>query len=681
MTPMSRHTDRLPLALLWLGAAGFASLLFLTEKPWNPDTLSKCIVNLHAPGSVAFRMGDFLALFFWPAAAFNLFLTLSLIGTFPRWSSRREIAPINLAAEAPPGDPLQASPGWTKKNSVLFLSASLVSMALAAWMAYPRLSQSFWGDEAYTMSENLHGHFKRSASIQPGVTPLVPYFRLLQWKDALWSYPNTNNHFLFTILGKTSLRLWQEFSGAQSWRFREEVVRGPPFVAGLLAIPCWMLFLRRLGFASAAACLGLFLAIHPWFLRYISEARGYAFVLLFLPLNLIIVGKAIGTGRWRWWLLHALSQFLLLYSWPGIAAHVAGVNLGLAVLILLSRKDPSERRLQFTRWAAANLFTLMVLIQLIAPCVPQVLGFIRDEWYRVPIGLSWSKDTFGLLFLGTNWVTRDPPELENPISITLEKLADASPLLLPLGLGFLILCALAGTLRWWRTGHWHRFLLLVFLLPPLTFYGYAFVRQKFLFSWYFVYLVPPLLCLVLAGGTAITLILPRNHGATRPLIRFLPTIAICLALFWLHLTLTAPKRRALREHPLEPQRESVLLTRPTLDPNDPLQLQALTAHVHFPADVYDPYGYRVTKASADSDAEPGLTRLMRWSDQAGLPLFINVGYPVRARSKLPDIMRLIDNPEMFSKLQDVPGLEPHLNRAIYRYLGGVFPSAGGSAGK
>jgi hypothetical protein len=51
------------------------------------------------------------------------------------------------------------------------------------------------------------------------------------------------------------------------------------------------------------------LAVHPWFLRYASEARGYSVLLLMVPVILLVWLRATRENRWRWWLAFGASQF------------------------------------------------------------------------------------------------------------------------------------------------------------------------------------------------------------------------------------------------------------------------------------------------------------------------------------------------------------------------------------
>ncbi len=142
---------------------------------------------------------------------------------------------------------------------------------------------------------------------------------------------------------------------------------------------------------------------------------------------------------------------------------------------------------------------------------------------------------------------------------------------------------------------------------------------------------------------------------------------------------THPKRDVLRRHSVDPLRESVLLTRPSLDPYDESNLGVITGHVHFPALIYDAYGFSVhepedgeARSETKRNVRPELPRMMRWADTYGVPLYINVGFPHDALKYHPRTMKLLENTEWFEKLPTVWALEPQFDRAIYRYKGGFW---------
>ena len=59
------------------------------------------------------------------------------------------------------------------------------------------------------------------------------------------------------------------------------------------------------------------LALHPWHIRFTSEARGYSLLRCIIPIVPYFWIRAIRQNEWRWWLLYSGSQFALIYCYPG----------------------------------------------------------------------------------------------------------------------------------------------------------------------------------------------------------------------------------------------------------------------------------------------------------------------------------------------------------------------------
>jgi hypothetical protein len=126
--------------------------------------------------------------------------------------------------------------------------------------------------------------------------------------------------------------------------------------------------------------------------------------------------------------------------------------------------------------------------------------------------------------------------------------------------------------------------------------------------------------------------------------------------------MSQPARSALRAGSLQPMRESVLLTRPGLDPNDPANARVLTASIQREPAYYDPRVVRVTRPRE-------LERLMARADAEGLPLFVNYGRPQLARKRVPELVEMVERADLFEPVAVLHGFEPRGERRVYRYLG------------
>ena len=122
----------------------------------------------------------------------------------------------------------------------------------------------------------------------------------------------------------------------------------------------------------------------------------------------------------------------------------------------------------------------------------------------------------------------------------------------------------------------------VLVLPGPAMIALAMRGGDFLNEWYLLYTLPSLVALLAIGFAWAGSFLPEGRGAT--------ALTAAAMLGWLAAfgAVSQPARRALLSTSLEPVRESVLLTRPTLDPFDPANDAILTASFSRLPDYYDP---------------------------------------------------------------------------------------------
>ena len=201
-------------------------------------------------------------------------------------------------------------------------------MTLTAFWGMQRLPQSLWDDEDSSLHRAVLGQYRRDKG---GELKL----REASWETALWNYWKPANHQLQTVLSKVSLECWRAVTRPSGLQFSEPSVRFPCFVVGILSIGSLAVLLKRLHFARAGVIAAFLLAVHPWHVRYAIELRGYIFTLLFGPLMIYSLIQAIDSGRWRWWIGFAASEFAVLYAYPGCLYMVAIANLCGAIALIL----------------------------------------------------------------------------------------------------------------------------------------------------------------------------------------------------------------------------------------------------------------------------------------------------------------------------------------------------------
>ena len=131
---------------------------------------------------------------------------------------------------------------------------------------------------------------------------------------------------------------------------------------------------------------------------------------------------------------------------------------------------------------------------------------------------------------------------------------------------------------------------------------------------------------------------------------------------------TATQRHELRTRSIQPFRESVELTRPTLDPLATENAAITTVSFSFPATYYDPLLHRIRSVEQ-------LERFMGEADAEGQALFVNLGRPNLAARRSRELMALVRDPELFEEVAFLPGILSRGARQVFRYRG----RAGGGA--
>jgi uncharacterized membrane protein len=121
-------------------------------------------------------------------------------------------------------------------------------------------------------------------------------------------------------------------------------------------------------------------ALHPWHVRYASEARAYAFVLALVPLMLLFFLRALKEGRWRWWAAFGTAAFFLM-SYP-TCIYILLVLNACAVPAICWRWGRAPMRLRSSCVYRGQCRRGDVLLPLMLPCVPQS-SYVKGRPARV----------------------------------------------------------------------------------------------------------------------------------------------------------------------------------------------------------------------------------------------------------------------------------------------------------
>lgn len=608
---------RLGLACLALGQALF---LLLGDKPWNVEV----------PEGKDPRLGDHVTIYGWVGTLIGLGVTAGLFATARWW-----MAPFPMPV------PLPATP-QTPRWFWIFVAAAMV---LTACFAVPRLDESLWDDEDYNVRYSILGRFQRSDDGEVK-------FRKLPWLDTFYDYREPNNHVLHSLLARTSLEIWSAVTRPSGLPFAEWPLRLPAFFFGLAAVGSAAWFAKEFFGPRAGVLAACLLAMHPWFIRYASEARGYSMALCLLPLAFVLWRRCLARGNWRWWIAYAVTQWAAIYSYPGVLVALALLNLLALPLLLWSAESARPFRVQSGRWFAANCFAALAVIQLMLPLYPQAKAYFAYETSRnITLGWPWVQSTLSFLALGVPW-TGESPEYPSFLA-----LAGAQPVWLGVFSGLLGALALLGFFRFLKKDGLSAAVALVIVLPPIITFGISVSRKHLIYSSYVIYALPGLVVFVAVALAGLALGVGRWPGG-RIAAALLP--GAFLAGYFL---VTAPPRNWLASNPLQPTRDAVLLSRGSLDPWDPRAAHIFTASFCIPPYLYDGNLQRLSSTEE-------FIALMHRADREKKKLVLNIGMPWAARAFSPKMWELFSDPSLFQDRVHLRGFDSGLDRVVATYVPG-----------
>lgn len=582
-------------------------------------------------------------------AGINALAFLALWGTNRFWLNR------DAAPERPELAPAARRPG----RSFALLAAG--AMLVGGLLAWPRLDQSFWDDEVKSVRTAIHGSHELDDARRP-------FFQAVNLGGTLWSYETPNNHVPYSLLARASLAIWRAGSGAPADQCDEVAVRIPAWLIGIASIGAIALSLWQIGFPNAGVLAAWILALHPWHMRYASEARGYTLVALLVSLLAMWLVLALRRGTWGRWALFGATQFLLLWTYPAAVFVVAVANAGALLALARDRgglhASPSLARLLVVGAAGAMLW-----VQLMAPNVAQLVTFVDDDPFPGVV-LGYWKRIAAFLFVGMPWRkgSFDPnfPDLRH--------LVEWSPLLTSCAIAFAALLGGLGAVRLLRTGGVRALLVWIFVLPGPLFFWFSWVRDQYMFERYLLFALPGWVMLLSLGLDALVeradqlvdradAVLIRKAVGPAAVVLFLLGFA----------ALSHPARSRLWDRPFQPLRESVAATRGLLAADDPANERFLTASFYQAPRYYDPALHRI-----ETPAE--LQALMDRADREGQTLFLNIGRLDMAWKAKPKLTATVMEADRFERIGPFYGFERSRTRDVFRYRGAAsLPSARGAS--
>ena len=616
--------------LVLLLAAGIFVFLLNSQLPWEKGVSARELEGK----SVQSEHYAITGLWYGSIAALVALATLAVSGKF----ALRKLG----------GDFIRLQAGIGRKSLPAFLVLAALAIFLAATQMVPRLDNSLWGDEDYTVRRAIIGQWERDS--QDNLR-----FREAEWTDTLFYYKTPNNHVLYSILARLAHSGYRNSGEAADLHFKESLLRAPAFLFGLGSVITLGYLLAVIGYRRAAIGAMFILVMHPWYLRHACEARGYAIALCLAPLTLTFLIKALRRGRWRYWCAYSLMQFLLFYSYPGTIYILVAMNMAALLYIWKSPKTlgRSDQIIMSSRWFSSCTFAALPVLILMAPNLPQMQAYLQRARAQSELSVDWIRDNLSYLATGMPW---NPWEIGNPNCLYL---AENPYLSLPILIVFYSLILL-GALRLCRSGY--QWILFTLCLPYLLMLSHALIGKVLLYHWYTVIQLPFFICLAALGIEWLS----RKFQSIRIRTQF--GLLLIAAFLIPYSAYTGAQKQLQRENPVEPLRESVTMTRQILNPIHAEIDNAITVQFGMITPGYDPTSY-IIKRKYTPDVAQKLYSLMKKADKTSKAMHVNIGQIALTRLQWPELMEILENTEIFNPLPPLFGLQSGCNRYIYQYIG------------
>jgi hypothetical protein len=554
------------------------------------------------------------------------------------------VCPWWAGRELRPGNPISTGPAPAWFRPVVF-----AAMAAAAVFSVPRLDFSLWDDEEHNARYSIVGRYLARDVDEP------VKFRPVRWRETFFEYRDPNNHVLHSIMARLCVDAWRGVAGDAGRPFAEWPLRLPSYVFGILAVGALAWFLRVWGMPVAGALAAVLMALHPWHVRYAAECRGYAVALFLLPLLLGLWRFAIFDGRWRWWAGVGACQFAVLYAYPGTAFLLAILNLVALPVLVWTRGVAGPPRVQSGRWFCANALSAVPALVLMMPLVPQMRAYLEYESsLNKVIGAQWMWNTLTHFVAGTGWARHSAPGAEYPeVFFHLGGHAWVFHAILVLAAVLLA----AGAWRFVRGDPPGWMVVAGTLVPPVMTVLFARARGHLIYESYVIFALPGVVAMVAAGAVILA---ERIAAGPR---RAVPRAALLVLFVAGFASFTQHTRSWLRNNPLQPIKDSVLASRGTLDVARQAASPLLTASFSIPPFLYDPHAVVL-------ESTTGLVDLLRLADERSRPLTLNIGMPWAAREYSPAMWEIANDPRLFEPPVTLRGLDPGLDRMLFRYRPG-----------
>ncbi len=529
-------------------------------------------------------------------------------------------------------------------------AVAVAILILAAVPRVERLGLGLYNDEAYMFRKYVAGEYREDTKTGETI------FREPQWSTTLWHMEVGNNSPPYSALSRLAYEWVAERRSLADAEVHEMAIRLPALVAGLAGVLLAGVLARWLGAPGMGLVVMGVGALHPWLIRYGSEARGHSLLLPLMPLVLCCVLKALTAGSWRWWLALGGVSALMMWAFPGAIFWLIMVNG--VVAWRLGRawwREPDRRgtvKDQAARWLGANTLAGLVFWLLFAPMFSQM----RVHLGEVPSLAGgpeshWLLDFSAMAGVGMPWMEQNP---ESPISLSIMRAGESgNPLPWLMVIAFALAAVIGGVRAWKRSRLLGEMLVAGALGAPLLAFGVARGTDTVLHLWYALSAAPLLVILIVMAFS------DARDGRRRLIPRVGGGI---VGLLWL--VAVAPQIGVITGHSVQPMREAVELIRGGVYP-DYLERARQVRHASFWTDVtrYDPFVSLTWSV-------PALREVEREARMEGLPLFVVFAHREIARGTHPELVSYLEDSGAYRHVTDLHSTDQRqFNHHVYEWLG------------
>jgi hypothetical protein len=262
-----------------------------------------------------------------------------------------------------------------------FWAGVLAVVALGTALRLPLASGGLWHDEVLQL-KRVHGYFQIAGDGSAK-------FREAPWVETWFHYRKPVNHTVLAVPARASLEAWRAATGAPRHEFSELAFRLPSLLATAGCFVFTALAGRRLGLGAGGVLAALLLALHPWALRWGVDARAYAIGMFATALALWSLAAALQEGRWRWWCIFGLAQFILLWA-SLLNVWLAGALFLAAAAAVLWQRRARPAGPQLSRLFAVNAVAATLFLQVMGP---NLLQFAHASSLTAPADEAYPKLT------------------------------------------------------------------------------------------------------------------------------------------------------------------------------------------------------------------------------------------------------------------------------------------------